>query len=506
MPTYIGENEIVDRYLGDKFLEAAYIGDEKVYDPYTEITGYLPMIFKSRAAVALKNYRIYGKTVENLADAIIEHANINSDGRIANPGAIDPASDTFVLYIAPVISGKTYTITTSTYDSAVVYAFYSTQPAYGVVSYNNARTVLEGTHQATITAPITGWIAFRDYVTAPAGMIVEGSTPAPIYVPPGTTEGAGVDTENLFDKDAKDTANGYVLNEFLRSDGSSTHSTNYYISEYIPIQANETYTFTAEASANTPCICFYDAQKNVISGESYAERSSFTITSPVDTVYARLSVRNNYAGSIMFTKGSTAPASYIPYGYKIPILLDSGNIFDNSTDTSKGYVARHYLTSTGELVSSSSWFITPYIAVESNSVYTLTGLVGKAPSFVEYTEDKTYIKGTSYNQNTNLKFTTEATTRYIRISYNVSNIDIVAFISESNYDLFIGSTKLGAEEYVDFGEQKIYKMSEGTLVPADPPAPLPPIPTYKGENTLSSTETVGEVTVKGRISEISPTP
>ena len=60
MPFYIGENKIIDRYLGDKLLEAAYIGDKKVYDPYTEITGYLPMIFKSRATVALKNYRIHG--------------------------------------------------------------------------------------------------------------------------------------------------------------------------------------------------------------------------------------------------------------------------------------------------------------------------------------------------------------------------------------------------------------------------------------------------------------
>jgi hypothetical protein len=39
------------------------------------------------------------------------------------------------------------------------------------------------------------------------------------------------------------------------------------------------------------------------------------------------------------------------------------------------------------------------------------------------------------------------------------------------------------------------------LVPIDPPLPFPPIPTYKGENTLSSTETLGEVTIKGRIKE-----
>ena len=40
------------------------------------------------------------------------------------------------------------------------------------------------------------------------------------------------------------------------------------------------------------------------------------------------------------------------------------------------------------------------------------------------------------------------------------------------------------------------------LQPTDPPAPLPAIQTYQGENTLSSTETLGEVSVKGRISEV----
>ena len=39
------------------------------------------------------------------------------------------------------------------------------------------------------------------------------------------------------------------------------------------------------------------------------------------------------------------------------------------------------------------------------------------------------------------------------------------------------------------------------LQPTDPPVPLPPIPTYKGENTLSSMETLGEVTIKGKIKE-----
>ena len=47
------------------------------------------------------------------------------------------------------------------------------------------------------------------------------------------------------------------------------------------------------------------------------------------------------------------------------------------------------------------------------------------------------------------------------------------------------------------------KNIEEYLVPTDPPVPLPVINAYKGENTLSSTETVGEVSVKGKIKETS---
>lgn len=46
------------------------------------------------------------------------------------------------------------------------------------------------------------------------------------------------------------------------------------------------------------------------------------------------------------------------------------------------------------------------------------------------------------------------------------------------------------------------KNIEDYLVPTDPPVSFPAITAYKGENTLSSTETVGEVSVTGKIKEI----
>lgn len=50
--------------------------------------------------------------------------------------------------------------------------------------------------------------------------------------------------------------------------------------------------------------------------------------------------------------------------------------------------------------------------------------------------------------------------------------------------IYIGSDPLAEDEYVDFGEQKIYRMEGGTLAPTDPPVPIPALPTIKGETII----------------------
>lgn len=64
-------------------------------------------------------------------------------------------------------------------------------------------------------------------------------------------------------------------------------------------------------------------------------------------------------------------------------------------------------------------------------------------------------------------------------------------------DIFIGDSKLLSGDYIDYESGKIVR--NGT--PQDPPLPFPAIETFNGENTLDSTETLGEVTIKGRIKE-----
>lgn len=345
----------------------------KKFATYTDEATTLPLTIEVSATDAIENYQVYGRTVVNLANAILEHANIGGDGIIMNPGLVDPEEDKYVLYTAPVESGKTYTITTSEYDGAVVYAIYSTQPAYGVQSYDNARTVLQGEHQATVTAPITGWIAFRDHITAPVGMIVEGSAPAPIYVPPGTSGGVGEETENLVTE--------IIQNATINSSGTLVTSSTYNAS-IAPITSGKTYTLLRDynLAVGTTHYAFF-ANLPVKGSTSYdrnrnsTEQVSATFTAPITGYVVVL----NKEGKSTVVEGNTA----IPYGYKIPLTVES--------DT---------------------------------------------------------------------------------------------------YPLYIGDSKLGEDEYLDYGEQKIYKDVSGTLTPTDPPEPFPTLTAYLGENCIDVDTTV----------------
>lgn len=220
----------------------------------------------------------------------------------------------------------------------------------------------------------------------------------------GTPEGAGKETENLFDKNITEgIEDKYYIN---KTTGNKVSNAQYYISAPIAVTSEEKYWWVFRITSggpnhSVPTVGFFDANDNQIGVASHSDGiKSFTFTTPANCAYVRASVYKYDINEAMLVKASTAPVTYIPYGYQIPILIS------------------------GE----------------------------------------------------------EA--------------------QQSNYDLFIGDSKLGEEEYVDFKEQKIYKMIDGTLTPTDPPIALPSISTSQGENTLSSTETLGEITIKGRIREL----
>ena len=90
--------------------------------------------------------------------------------------------------------------------------------------------------------------------------------------------------------DTTDTNNGYVAGYYLKSDGSTVANANYYISEYIELDSATAYTWSNRVNTIiNPSICFYDENKDFISGIAINKQYSHTFTPPEGAVYCRSS-------------------------------------------------------------------------------------------------------------------------------------------------------------------------------------------------------------------------
>ena len=96
------------------------------------------------------------------------------NGTINGSGVLNN-SDIFSMNIAKVIEGETYTITNGT-SNQLVYAYFNEIPVIGATSYNNTRMVVSN---HTITAEITGYIAFRTDINYETPQIEEGTKATP---------------------------------------------------------------------------------------------------------------------------------------------------------------------------------------------------------------------------------------------------------------------------------------------------------------------------------------
>jgi hypothetical protein len=214
----------------------------------------------------------------------------------------------------------------------------------------------------------------------------------------------------------------------------------------------------------------------------------------------------------MLVKGSTAPSTYIPYGYKLPFTLTSGT---ESKDTDiyigdsklgaeeyvdyeeqkmykrtaqllppyemdegasqKGY----YLTLAGIVAASSTAYnyVTGYIGVLPLETYALKNFPGNSTAICYYDTNKEYVSGETYNNRGSFTVTTPANCQFVRMT---------AQDRDPNTNVFVKGNEI-PETYIPY------------LQPTDPPLPFPELEAYKGTNTLDSTETLGEVTIKGQI-------
>lgn len=189
--------------------------------------------------------------------------------------------------------------------------------AYTVATYT-------GTLPATLTGTKAGYLeSYKIY-----GNAVQNGTPTPEN--PIIPSGCGVRTENLFDYQTMAIS---VLGSYLDATGQEVASSDWKISDYIPCNGKE---FTInKIGGNVPAICLYDENKQFFTGKSYQTGSAgrkipVRISSVTNAKYIRFSYYSSELFSdklseIVITEGITTPSDpseYIPYGYKLPLTVN----------------------------------------------------------------------------------------------------------------------------------------------------------------------------------------
>ncbi len=457
--------------------------------PVTEITGSLPLSFLSKGGV-LSNYRVYGTSegagvqTENLVTEIIQNASIGSTGKLTT-------SNLYNASIAPITAGTTYTLLRDYTTASLYYAFFTELPAIGSVSYDGSR---EDVRQlsVTITAPVTGYVVLLN--KNGESTVAEGNT----AIPYGYQIPLNVTYPNLFDKNATDTSNGYVANRrIVASTGADYASTDNFISEYIYVIPNTVYTLNgievvAGSSVAPPGVCYYDANHVFLSGDTCRRASgkwlfsNYQITTPANAAYIRINVSYDTADTAMLTRTNTAPSAYIPHDITTPIYIGSSKLYEDEyvdyqeqkvykkkPNLVSGIIDNVYVTRDGVLSTNSALngAVTP---IEKDKVYTVPHATG-GNMFCGCFEEYPVLDATTYNSE---RFT-------FRSEYYTFTAPVTGYL--------VSSVSFGVTDPI------VYEGEYPQLAPTDPPMPFEAIQTFSGENTLSSTETVGEVSVTGRI-------
>ena len=207
---------------------------------------------------------------------------------------------------------------------------------------------------------------------------------------------------------------------------------------------------------------------------------------------------------------------------EVGVGIRTVNLYNpNATDVNNGYVNPGRLRIDGTIntsaVSINVW-VTEYITVEEDSLYTLVDLLQTSVyGICYYDNNKTYISGETYSgvpNHGNKTITTPTGCKYVRFTaaedFNTMlvkgstapenfipygyEIPIRIYDGEANTEntnytdlnFYIGNSLLSADEYIDFINNKIYKYVSSVLTPTNPIVDLPVIPT-NGTNTIDTT-------------------
>lgn len=120
-----------------------------------------------------------------------------------------------------------------------------------------------------------------------------------------------IKTANIFDYTKQNSADGYVDNAFIKQSGETTNENIYAVSEYIEV-TGDYISLSVPTSLYSPSICFYNAEKQYISGKMYNSRTTVTEQIPQNAMYIRFTIVKQYANTIMVNLGDTLQP-FAPY-------------------------------------------------------------------------------------------------------------------------------------------------------------------------------------------------
>lgn len=273
-------------------------------------------------------------------------------------------------------SGTRTSVTIQATSTSRYVAFYGGDTVEKTVIIKDIQ--IEKGETATVYRPYsaTGWVHFlRKLTTATEaienplysdgtaitaytikGNTVQNGTPTPSN--PVEVNGVGVRTENLLDADM-------YYGTYKQADGiyQSTRA-NLYNVQIKPFTADDigkTFTFVADISPITgnARLCA-NINGTIVSG-SNTEKSvvTFTVETADDSIffnYGSGSTTVTTLSDIMLVEGETAPTSYIPWGYKIPISSAQGTAVNYlGSVTSNRQIKKLVLTGTEDWIYQSDY-------------------------------------------------------------------------------------------------------------------------------------------------------
>lgn len=327
----------------------------------------------------------------------------------------------------------------------------------------------------------------------------------------GTDGGVGVATENLFDESTVESG-GYIdpnSGNFVSHDAWSLSDYIKVTGDYINLSGKALYIFISRAIIHN----FYDSNKSWLGGAytmqgggTIGERESKSV-SISGVSYVRVSYRPAIFDDIMLVEGSTAPTSYIPYGYKLPMTVGDGNtaqtvpvyIGDTQLEDDeyvdfgeqKVYKQTENLATMGAAETKTKDGVT--ITCDGKGTYTLSGTAEKdgridfdVPTFRMPDVNDTDFKVCFFNSQAipivyyGWALIMNGINRVVQNIALLSNAEVrrIGFTYTTNFvfDCVLSpSVTIGSAVPSQFVPH---------IAPTDPPVPLPKIPTIDGTTTI----------------------